>query len=194
MKKSLISMAVFSVFAITGVQAQTVGATGNIIFDGSVTADTCKVTSGGGSSAGADLLVSMGSHSVETLGTETNPATSSGSLATVSKNIDLNVDCKVGQTVTMELVAAHTTNKGIAVTGGAQGVQIMLVGNGGQVLEFVGGKTDVPVLVNGGAAANGVTSFHAPLKAYYTLVNGTAAGAVTPGVANASVAYTLSYQ
>lgn len=188
MKKTFISLAIFSAFAATGVQAApTLGATGTITFEGSITADSCKVTSSGASSSGANMLVSMGPHSAETLGTEANPAVSGGKLSTIAKNIDLSVECANGSTVSLELTPSARVGKGIAVTGGAQGVQIMLVSND-TVLDFTPGKASLA------APDNGSNKFSIPLTAYYTLQAGKATADVKAGAANATVAYTLSYE
>jgi major type 1 subunit fimbrin (pilin) len=187
MKKTFISLAIFSAFVATGAQAATVGATGIINFDGSITADTCKMSSSGAASSGANMLVSMGPHSAETLGTEAHPETSEGSLSTVAKNLDLNVECATDTAVTLELKPALRVGKGIAVTGGAQGVQIMLVGSDGP-LNFAEGSAKLPAINVGN------NLFSVPLKAYYTLQDGKTSAQVKAGAANATVAYTLSYE
>ncbi|WP_370679513.1 fimbrial protein [Comamonas sp. GB3 AK4-5] len=188
MKKSFISMAIFSAFAITGAQAAPViGATGTITFEGSITADSCKVTSTGASSSGANMLVSMGPHSAETLGTEANPAVSGGKLSTIAKNIDLNVECASGTKVSLDLKPSARVGKGIAVAGGAQGVQIMLVSDD-TVLDFTSGMATVD------APDNGSSTFSIPLTAYYTLQAGKSTADVKAGAAKATVAYTLSYE
>jgi major type 1 subunit fimbrin (pilin) len=187
MKKTFISLAIFSAFAATGAQAATTGATGTISFEGSITADTCKMSSSGASSSGANMLVTMGPHSAETLGTEANPETSEGSLSTIAKNLDLNVECATDTKVTLELKPAARMGKGIAVTGGAQGVQIMLVDSNGP-LSFLSGSAKLD------AVNVGNNVFSVPLKAYYTLQAGKTTTDVKPGAANATVAYTLSYE
>jgi major type 1 subunit fimbrin (pilin) len=187
MKKTFISLAIFSAFAATGAQAATIGATGTISFEGSITADTCKVSSSGASSSGANMLVTMGPHSAETLGTEATPETSDGSLSTIAKNLDLNVECAADSKVTLELKPAARVGKGIAVTGGAQNVQIMLVGDNGP-LDFSAGTATL------NAVNVGNNVFSVPLKAYYTLQAGKKAADVKAGAANATVAYTLSYE
>lgn len=188
MKKTFISLAIFSAFVSTGVQADpAVGATGVITFEGSITADSCKVTSSGASSSGGNMQVSMGPHSAEMLGTEANPAVSGGKLSTLAKNIDLNVACASGTTVSLELKPSSRVGKGIAVTGGAQGVQIMLMSKD-TVLDFTSGSQVLE------APNNGANTFSVPLTAYYTLQAGKTSADVKAGAANATVAYTLSYE
>ncbi|WP_370681219.1 fimbrial protein [Comamonas sp. GB3 AK4-5] len=159
---------------------------GAISFEGSITVDACQVSSGGATSSGADMLVSMGPHSAETLGTEANPAISAGKLSTIAKNIDLNVECTQGTKVSLSLKPSRVVGKGVGVNGTAQGVQIMLM-NGSDILDFSQGDT-----VTLGATSGSNISI--PLKAYYTLQAGKATSDAKAGTASALVAYTLSYE
>jgi major type 1 subunit fimbrin (pilin) len=187
MKKSFVSIAILSAIFAVGVQAApAVGAMGAISFEGSITVDACQVTSGGATSSGANMLVSMGPHSAETLGTETNPAMSAGKLSTIAKSIDLNVNCTEGTRVSLSLKPAQVVGKGIAVNGTAQGVQIMLM-NGSKVLDFSEGEA-VTLETSSGRKVQ------IPLKAYYTLQAGKAISDAKAGSARALLAYTLSYE
>ncbi|MGG4603839.1 fimbrial protein [Paenalcaligenes sp. Me131] len=185
MKKILLGLTILSAFAATGAQAE-IGATGNINFVGSINADSCTVRSPGASSSGANMLVDMGPVAAKTLGTEATPATSAGGLATFAKNIDLQVECAEGTKVELKLAPTAKSGKGIAVTGGAQNVQIMLVNND-TVLDFSTGDVVLEApYVEGG--------INIPLVAYYTTKAGKTNADVVGGQANATVAYELSYE
>ncbi|HBQ91308.1 MAG: fimbrial protein [Alcaligenes faecalis] len=187
MKKILLGLTILSAFAAAGAQAEPVlGARGNISFIGSINADSCTVRTPGASSSGANMLVDMGPVSAKTLGTEAVPATSEGGLTSIAKNIDMQVECASGTKVELKLAPTTTSGKGIAVTGGAQNVQIMLLSNE-NVLDFTGGSATLEApYVNG--------SINIPLTAYYTRKAGTEVADVVGGQANATVAYELSYE
>lgn len=188
MKKILFGLTILSAFAATGAHAAdpTIGARGNIQFTGSINADSCTVRSPGASSSGANMLVDMGPVSAKTLGTEAVPATSAGGITAISKNIDMQIECASGTKVELKLAPTATSGKGIAVTGGAQNVQIMLVSDQ-TILDFTGGtaKLEAPY-------ANGAINI--PLTAYYTRKAGAEVTDVVGGQANATVAYELSYE
>lgn len=187
MKKILLGLTILSAFAAAGAQAETtIGARGNINFTGSINADSCTVRSPGASSSGANMLVDMGPVSAKTLGTEAQPATSTGGITSIAKNIDMQVECASGTKVALKLAPTNTSGKGIAVTGGAQNVQIMLVSND-TTLDFTSGTAtlDAPY-------ADG--TINVPLTAYYTRKAGAEVGDVVGGQANATVAYELSYE
>ncbi|TGV09308.1 type 1 fimbrial protein [Alcaligenaceae bacterium 429] len=187
MKKILLGLTILSAFAATAAQAEsTIGARGNIDFVGSINADSCSVRSTGASSSGANMQVDMGPVAAKTLGTEAAPATSEGGLASIAKNIDLHVECATGTKVSLKLTPTSVSGKGIAVTGGAQNVQIMLVSDQ-KILDFTNGNTtlDAPYVEG---------SINIPLTAYYTRKAGSDVADVVGGQANATVAYELSYE
>lgn len=187
MKKILCGLTILSAFAAAGASAApTIGAKGTISFIGSINADSCTVRSPGASSSGTNLLVDMGPVSAKTLGTEANPMNSASGIASLSKTIDLEVECLTGTDVTLKLAPTKVVGKGIGVTGGAQNVQIMLVSDN-TVLDFTGGSATLTA-----PYGNGPVSI--PLAAYYTLQQGSDVAAVVPGQANATVAYELSYE
>lgn len=187
MKKILFGLTILSAFAATGAQAElTTAARGNINFIGSINADSCTVRSPGASSSGANLLVDMGPVSAKTLGTEATPATSDGGITSISKNIDMQIECASGTKVELKLTPTATSGKGIAVTGGAQNVQIMLVSDQ-TVLDFTGGTAKLEAPYADGA-------INIPLTAYYTRKAGADVADVVGGQANATVAYELSYE
>lgn len=187
MKKILFGLTILSTFAAAGAQAEpTIGAHGNISFIGSINADSCTVRSPGASSSGANMLVDMGPVSAKTLGTEAQPATSDGGITSIAKNIDMQVECASGTKVELKLAPTTTSGKGIAVTGGAQNVQIMLVSDQ-SILDFTAGNAKLEAPYSDGA-------INIPLTAYYTRKAGAAVGDVIGGQANATVAYELSYE
>uniref|UniRef100_UPI003D07CAEF fimbrial protein n=1 Tax=Alcaligenes faecalis TaxID=511 RepID=UPI003D07CAEF len=187
MQKILFGLTILSAFAAAGAQAEsTIGARGNINFVGSINADSCTVRSPGASSSGANMLVDMGPVSAKTLGTEAQPATSAGGITSIAKNIDMQVECASGTKVALKLAPTTTSGKGIAVTGGARNVQIMLVSNQ-TVLDFTSGSATLEAPYANGA-------INVPLTAYYTRKSGAEVGDVVGGQANATVAYELSYE
>lgn len=187
MKKILFGLTILSAFAAAGAQAApTIGARGNINFLGSINADSCTVRTPGATSSGANMLVDMGPVSAKTLGTEAEPATSAGELTSIAKNIDMQVECANGTKIALKLIPTTVSGKGIAVTGGAQNVQIMLVSNR-TVLDFTSGDATIN-------ASYGGTSTNIPLVAYYTLKAGKTTADVVAGQAKATVAYELSYE
>lgn len=187
MKKILFGLTILSAFAAAGAQAEsTIGARGNINFVGSINADSCTVRSPGASSSGANMLVDMGPVSAKTLGTEAQPATSAGGITSIAKNIDMQVECASGTKVALKLAPTNTSGKGIAVTGGAQNVQIMLVNNDAP-LDFTSGTATLEAPYADGAV-------NIPLTAYYTRKAGAELADVVGGQANATVAYELSYE
>lgn len=187
MKKILLGLTILSAFAAVGAQAEPViGARGNIQFTGSINSDSCTVRSPGASSSGANMLVDMGPVSANTLGTEAAPATSAGGLTSIAKNIDMQIECMSGTKVELKLAPTATSGKGIAVSGGAQNVQIMLVSNE-SILDFTAGSAKLEAPYAAG-------SINIPLTAYYTRKAGTDIADIVGGQANATVAYELSYE
>jgi major type 1 subunit fimbrin (pilin) len=191
MKKLLISVAILSAFGASGIaHAQSVptqGAKGLISFTGSINSDTCVLSSPAGQTAGNNLSVPMGSISASSLGTEASPGTSSTNITASATDLDLDIECATGTKVSMTLTPSLKSGKGIAVTGGAQNVQIMLV-RGSTPLDFTSGSVDL--------AADGPVNgkYSIPLKAYYTLAASKTVADVTAGEANGTVNYVLKYE
>lgn len=187
MKKILLGLTILSTLAVASAQAApSIGARGNITFNGSINADSCTVRSPEASGSGVNMLVNMGPVSANTLGTEAAPATSVGGVSSIAKKIELEIECAEATKVELKLAPTAVSGKGIAVTGGAQNVQIMLV-NGETILDFSNGDVKLPA-----PYANG--SINIPLTAYYTRKAGAEAANVISGQANATVAYELSYE
>lgn len=188
MKKAILSIAVLSALGFSAVShaAPTVGATGMINFNGSINADTCVVHSNGASSSG-NLTYQMGSVSANALGTEANPTATTGTITTLPVPVNLTMECMSGAKVALKLTPTTVKGKGIAVTGGAQNVQIMLM-DGTTAMDFTSGSVTKPNI----PLVDGVADLS--LTAYYTLQAGANAGTVVAGPANASVAYELSYE
>lgn len=188
MKKILLNLAVLSVLGMGAAHAApTVGAQGVINFTGSINADACVVHSVGPGGAGGSVLnYSMGSVSINSLGSESDPMTSATQgVTTLPVSVDLEIECVAGTSVELELKPQVASGKGIGVTGGAQGVQIMLI------------KDDTPLDFTTGSAVidaqlqNGRTNVN--LVAYYTLKANQDVNTVQAGTANGAVNYVLSY-
>lgn len=188
MKKAVLSIGVLSALAFSTVSgaAPSIGANGIISFAGGLNAETCSVQDGSAVVAGNNLSYEMGMVSTNSLGTEAAPATpaSSGSLASPT-NMNLRLLCAAGSSVELTLTPPKHSGKGIAVSGDAKNVQIMLV-QGSSVLDFMPGSVTLPAPLSGGVA-------NIALKAYYTLQAGKTVSDVIPGSANGSIAYVLSY-
>lgn len=185
MKKAILSIVVLSALGFSAASQAAVGATGIINFTGKINTDTCVVHgNGAGSPGGSVLNFPMGSVSVNALGTEASPATSTGSATTLPVPLNFQLECASGTSVELALTPTVVSGKGIGVTGGAEAVQIMLM-QGSTALDFT-----APVTLNAplsGGQAN------VALNAYYTVVEGKTVSDVVAGDANASVAYVLSY-
>jgi major type 1 subunit fimbrin (pilin) len=188
MKKLLLSVAVISAMGLSAVAnaAPTVGASGTITFNGTISADSCVVHSNGPGTAGGNLTYNLGTVPVSALGTEANPG-AGGTLTALPTDLNLSVECgSAATTVELKLTPTAVSGKGIAVSGGATNVQIMLVDTRSTTpaaLDFTSGSATLAGAISGGSSS-------IPLKAYYTH---TATGTATAGPANATVAYTLSY-
>ncbi|WP_043005552.1 fimbrial protein [Comamonas testosteroni] len=186
MKKAILSIAVLSALGFSAVShAATVGATGLISFQGNINADTCVVHSNGSGSSG-NLTYQMGSVSANSLGLPDTPWESlNNNITTLPTNVNLTMECMSGTNVSLKLTPTVTQGKGIGVSGGAQGVQIMLV-DGTVPMDF-----SVGPVTKGNIALNSAGSADLSLTAYYTKQS--AGAVVTTGAANGSVAYELSY-
>ena len=189
MKKLILGLAIVSAFGASAVQAEpTVGATGVIIFEGSISNETCVVHSDGPGSAGGKVLrYAMNDVPKGSLGTEAVPGTSlNGKLTPVPVDMNLTVECESGTSIDLLLNPTIPSGKGIGVTGTAEGVQIMLVQND-QIIDFSGGPVTISANLSGNQAS-------IPLKAYYTIqANADYDDDVKVGTAEGSVAYVLSY-
>lgn len=187
MKKILLSVAILSALGVSAVsQAATVGATGTITFQGEINADSCVIhTNGPGSAGGRDLLVAMGSVSANSLGSETQPTVSGGAITALPTDVALTLECGAGTSVELALTPGIASGKGIGVTGGAQGVQIMLT-QAGNALDFSTGPVTLNAALNDGVA-------NIDLRAYYTRQAGKGVGDVVPGNAVGTASYVLSY-
>lgn len=189
MKKLVMSLTVLSALGAASIAqaAPTIGAKGLIRFTGVINADACQLTSPSGTVAGKTLTVNMDEVSASSLGTEASPTTSGTALTAEAKELDLDVQCATGTKVSMTITPSAVSGKGIAVDGGAENVQIMLMRDG-NALDFTAGSADVAA----SPAVNG--KFRIPLKAYYTRVLGKEVADVKVGPANATVNYVLKYE
>ena len=187
MKKLILSIAVISAMGLSAAAnaAPTVGATGTITFTGIINADSCVVHGDGPGSAGGNLSYNLGTVSSSSLGTESQPSVTGTTVTAMPTDLNLVVECASTPTsVDLKLTPTQVSGKGIGVTGGAQNVQIMLTKADNSIVDFTSGSATLNGLIGGGSSSMN-------LKAYYT--RNAALGAVTPGQANATVAYTLSY-
>lgn len=160
---------------------------GLITFEGNITEDSCIAYSTGAQNQGSDMRVLMGSVSKSFLGTEDAPDSNAASAA-LGQKIDLVIQCGGKQNLTVGFEArSGTQGKGIAVTGGAKNVQLMLV-SGATILDFTNGQATIDNLQYEEGA------YKLPLNAYYSLASSKTADDVVAGPADALVAYTISYQ
>lgn len=172
--------------------ASTTGGTipGSMEFTGNVVSDSCKLSGSGGSSNGI-INVNMGSISADDIGTVTAP---NFSVSQSSTGMMLNVDCKTEQAVSITFAALPSnlvTDSGNNILqlnsgSGASGVGIAVYPTGsktainlatGKLLDSITVGPDSPVKVQFDAAY---------------VKSGSAA--VTPGTANASLPFVISYQ
>lgn len=191
MKKLLLSVAVISAMGLSATSnaatTPTVGASGTITFTGVINTDSCVVHSDGPGSTGSNLTYNLGTVSSNTLGSEDQPATSGTSMTALPTNLNLVVECSTATTsVDLKLTPTLVSGKGIAVTGGAQNVQIMLTKADNSIIDFSSGSSTINGVISGGNSSMN-------LKAYYTRKAGKTVADVTAGQANATLAYTLSY-
>lgn len=188
MKKTVLSIAVLSALGFSTVSGAlpSLGPNGMITFAGGLNAETCSVQDSGASSTGGNLSYEMGVVSTKSLGTEAAPATpaTSGGVASPT-NMNLRLICAAGSSVDLKLTPTTRSGRGIAVSGDAKNVQIMLM-QGSNSLDFSGGDVTLSAPLSAGVA-------NIALKAYYTLQAGKTVSDVEPGTANGSAAYVLSY-
>lgn len=187
MKKAILSLAVFSALGFSAVShAASIGATGNISFNGGLTAETCSLENSGATGTGGNLSYDMGVVTTKSLGSEAAPATpvTVGGIAS-STTMNLKLACASGSSVELKLTPTTRVNKGIGVSGGATNVQIMLM-QGSSTLDFSTGSATLTAPLSGGVA-------NFVLNAYYTLQADKTIAQVTTGSANGSLAYVLSY-
>lgn len=188
MKKAILSIAILSALSFSTIShaVPSLGPTGLITFAGGLSAESCTLQDSGASGMGSNLSYNMGAVSSNALGTESNPQTVSGSsTATTPIVMNLQLTCAGATSVELKLTPTARIGKGIAVTGGATGVQIMLVKDA-IPLDFTPGFVSLTA-----PASSGVATI--ALKAYYTLQAGKTASEVTSGAADGSAAYVLSY-
>ncbi|WP_043004817.1 fimbrial protein [Comamonas testosteroni] len=189
MKKFLLRSAIISILGLTvavHAQASSFGASGLINFIGSITTDSCALRDNNAVRTSGALTYNMGPVSVNALGTEAAPMTSAvGSITALPVDMNMQLECLEGVAVDLTLTPAIVSGKGIGLTGGAQNVQIMLM-HGSNPVDFSGGSQTINASMNRGKA-------NILMKAYYTLVAGSAVSNVTAGSANGTVGYMISY-
>lgn len=189
---ALAALAMSPAFADGETKPDPVTLAGQIDFTGKVVADSCRLSSPNGDAA--SIKVDMGTVSVDDIGTVTSPKfTGSG-----SKQVDFNIICKTATMVSMalagttpEVVAGNKilrVNNGTSSAGFAQGVGIALYdksGSGATAYDLTSGSL-LKEAASGAAGEVRRVSFAA---AYVT--NG---ATQKPGIANASLPFTLTYE
>ncbi|NIF85153.1 type 1 fimbrial protein [Comamonas sp. Tr-654] len=134
-----------------------------------------------------NLSYDMGMVTTKSLGSEATPATpvTPGGIASPTL-MNLRLACASGSSVELKLTPTTRMGKGIATSGSASNVQIMLM-QGAGILDFSNtGSWTLSAPLSGGEA-------NFVLNAYYTLQAGKATSQVAAGSANGSLAYVLSY-
>lgn len=174
-------------------QTTPVSVDGSINFQGTIVSDTCKVSSVAGD-AGA-INVDMGTIAADDIGTVAAPKV----LTSGSGSANFDVVCKTGAKVSMkfagkaaELSADHKTlrvNNGNTSAGFAQGVGIA-------VYEGTGASASAFDLSNGALLAETAVpstggAVNVRFAAAYVAADPTK---IKPGIANASLPFTLTYE
>lgn len=188
MKKAILSIAVLSALSFSTIShaAPSLGPIGLITFAGGLNAESCTLQDAGAGGTGGTLNYIMGAVSSNALGTEANPRVASGSsTATTPIAMNLRLTCSGASSVELKLTPTTRIGQGIAVSGGATNVQIMLM-QGTTALNFTSGSVTLTAPATAGVA-------NIALNAYYTLQAGKTLSEVTPGPANGSASYILSY-
>lgn len=193
---------------ISGSTRADVGASGRIDFHGKLVAESCDVLGGGMEAAEegpSSWRYSMGDVSISELGSEAIPAGANSWVdfpdthPRTAEAFTLTLLCDAGFPVPRMLLhaTAGTTGKGLAVTGSATNVQIMLLDSSrGPSIPFdmSSGMASVDVSWAPDAGVPGrAYSGTASLSPYYTVVSGRTPREVKGGTANGSVAYVLEY-
>lgn len=188
MKKLIIATLISGLFS-TAAFAAPENKTGSIEFTGTVNNDTCKISSSEGASNGV-INVIMGSVSADDIGGIASPNfTSSAS----SSDLKVNISCKTAGKVTMAFAAQPsnlvTGNTILKLNAGstAAGVGIAVYPTGSTTaLDLTSGK----LLNETTVTASGTYKIDFNAAYVKTATDAT----ITPGTANASLPFVLSYE
>ncbi|NUU38981.1 fimbrial protein [Pseudomonas sp. C2B4] len=193
-KLSFIALAI----AAAAVMSTTANAaTGTLQFTGNLTAASCTVTPGGDASAGpgSDILVDMGSVSFSDLETA---SPGRGSVGVAVTDLSFDVSCSgVGayNTVVMNFDPQAGTGRDASdsrllalATGGAAGAAIAVVDNNRNIIDMSNDpEVRAALTVNAGTGAG---TAKIDLAAAYLRTT----GPQTPGAANGSLPFVLTYE
>lgn len=190
-KKTQVVLAALAVFVTSPVFAETLS--GQIDFTGSITSDTCRLSSPNGDAS--SIKVEMGTVSVEDIGTVANPKfTGSG-----SRQVNFDIICKTASKVSMNLAGSAPevlsgnnilrVNNGTASPGFAKGVGIAVFDSAAVANPRAYNLTDGALLKEEGEGAADEVRRVSFAAAYVTT-----GGALEPGIANASLPFTLTYE
>ncbi|BAN46162.1 fimbrial protein [Metapseudomonas resinovorans] len=195
--KTLLAASVAALVANSAMAAD-----GTINFTGEITAASCNITGGTGTGVTGDrgsqvIDVQMGTVSIDSLN-----GTQNGGIA-AGRTINLNLDCGATGTglthVALRFDAISgsgldaNNNELLRTTGTAEGVGIGLFHiNGTRINLANSGDVFESELVNGGDEDNPAYTANLALRAAY--VASGAIGNVTPGTANGTLPFTLTYR
>lgn len=190
-KQGTFILAALAAFAVSPVFADTLS--GQIDFTGKVISDSCRLSSPNGDAT--SIKVDMGTVSVEDIGTVANPKfTGAG-----SKQVDFNIICSTASKVTMNLAGTAPevlsgnnilrVNNGTQSAGFARGVGIAVFDSAVAANPKAYDLTNGILLKEDAAGVAGEVRHVSFAAAYVTT------GAMqVPGIANASLPFTLTYE
>lgn len=198
---SIKSFKLLSFMAASLLAGSAMASDGTLNFTGEIIAASCELTGGSGTSVGGSggsqiINIDMGKVSIDSIGN-----TAEGSI-TAGKNINLDMDCGgTGTGLTSVKVAFDpasgsgfdTKNNALLAIapGGASGVGIGLFGTDSKLLDLRAGEYFTAPLVESDDGQGG-KNYTADLNIRASYVaNG---GAITAGVANATMPFTITYQ
>lgn len=194
--KKILALAAFATMFAAG---SAMAADGTLNFTGSITAASCSITGGAGSSVTGEkgsqnIAVNLGTVSADALG-----GTAGGGVA-AGTAINLNLDC--GNTATdlttvkvkFDPLAGSGTdsknNKLLKTTGTAQGVGIGIYDTNNKLLNLAANETFDAPLVKGGTEEAPVYTASLNMRAGY-VANG---DKIDAGTANGTLPFTLTYE
>ncbi|WP_225740291.1 fimbrial protein [Burkholderia cepacia] len=194
--KKILALAAFATMFAAG---SAMAADGTLNFTGAITAASCSITGGAGSSVTGgkgdqNIAVNLGTVSADALG-----STAGGGIA-AGTSINLNLDCgttAAGLTsvkVKFDPMAGSGTdsknNKLLKTTGTAKGVGIGIYDSDNKLLNLAANETFDAALTKGGTEEAPVYTAQLNMRAGY-VANG---DAIDAGTANGTLPFTLTYE
>ncbi|WP_445989602.1 fimbrial protein [Chromobacterium haemolyticum] len=190
-KQGKFVLAALAAFVVSPAFAESLS--GQIDFTGKVIADSCRLSSPNGDAT--SIKVDMGTVSVEDIGTVASPKfTGSG-----SRQVDFNIICKTASKVSMHLAGAAPevlsgnnilrVNNGTSSAGFARGVGIAVFDSAAVASPKAFDLTNGALLKEEAAGAIDEVR-HVSFAAAYVTTGDTQ----VPGIANASLPFTLTYE